>query len=70
MRFHLLVGLAIVFTAAVGAAQHEHSTQQQEQHRRLHREQDPTQQSFADVERFRALFESSERDGGGRNPSR
>jgi ubiquinone/menaquinone biosynthesis C-methylase UbiE len=48
--------LALALSAAVGVAQ-------QAQHKPLHREQDPTQQSFADVERFRALFESSERDG-------
>ncbi len=48
--------LALALSAAAGVAQ-------QAQHKPLHREQDPTQQSFADVERFRALFESSERDG-------
>ncbi len=47
--------LALALSAAVGVAQ-------QAQHKPLHREQDPTKQSFADVERFRALFESSERD--------
>lgn len=47
--------LALALSAAVGVAQPA-------QHKPLHHEQDPTQQSFADVERFRALFESSERD--------
>jgi ubiquinone/menaquinone biosynthesis C-methylase UbiE len=47
--------LALALSTAAGVAQ-------QAQHKPLHREQDPTKQSFADVERFRALFESSERD--------
>jgi ubiquinone/menaquinone biosynthesis C-methylase UbiE len=54
--------LLVVLGIYAGATLAGHA-QQQEQHRRLHREADPTKQSFADVERFRALFESSERDG-------
>ena len=53
--------LLVVLSIYAGATLAGHA-QQQEQHRRLHREADPTKQSFADVERFRALFESSERD--------
>ncbi len=54
--------LLVVLGIYAGATLLGHA-QQQEQHRRLHQEADPTKQSFADVERFRALFESSERDG-------
>ncbi len=63
MARRVCVALLLVVLGIYAGATLAGHAQQQEQHRRLHREADPTKQSFADVERFRALFESSERDG-------
>ncbi|MCH7766101.1 MAG: methyltransferase domain-containing protein, partial [Acidobacteria bacterium] len=62
MARRVCVALLLVVLGIYAGATLAGHAQQQEQHRRLHREADPTKQSFADVERFRALFESSERD--------
>ena len=63
MARRVCVALLLVVLGIYAGATLAGHAQQQEQHRRLHRETDPPKQSFADVERFRALFESSERDG-------
>ncbi len=63
MARRVCVALLLVVLGIYAGATLAGHAQQHERSQRLHREADPTKQSFADVERFRALFESSERDG-------